>query len=359
MSPRTSAPAPDTPAAHREAAPHETGRYEAAGDKLACRAPTDLLEATRKAAVIAGLRSRILNLERHAPRRGPLTASQAVPPEAPCSARQQRWEFGCNALDALLPRGLATNVVHEIKGTPSATGGASAADWMMGIGFAARLAVRRTDALSSAQPMNRPSLNQLPLNQLPPNQPPPNQPWVLWCWPKAVAGEFGALSAAGFAHLGLDPARLIVVETARSGDALNAIEESLKGGSLAVVVGVLDELDLMPARRLSLAAGEMATPCLLVTHPASAPAGATATRWRIKRLPSAAHRFDPRASGTVRFEVTIERCRARPESTTEPPFVLEWSDETHRFNLASVMADLPAQTRRTGSGAGKATLRSC
>jgi protein ImuA len=210
---------------------------------------------------------------------------------------------------------------------------------MAGIGFAARLAARRVASLSAARPAT--------------------QPWMLWCWPKTMAAEFGSPSLAGLAHLGLDPARLVIVEAARSGDALNAIEESLKGASLAVVVGVLDELDLMPSRRLSLAAGEMTTPCLIVTHPASTPAGATATRWRIKHAPSAPHRFDPRAPGPSRFEVALERCRARPESAARQSFVLEWSDETHRFDLASVVADLPAQTRRAGSGADARALRSC
>jgi protein ImuA len=267
-----------------------------------------------------------------------LAPSEPTSAEERHPVRQRRWELGCSAADALLPKSIETNAVHEVKGVPSVAGGASAADWMASIGFAARLAARRVDSFSATRSASR--------------------PWVLWCWPKTMAGEFGSPSSAGFAHLGLAPARLIIVETARSGDALNAIEESLKGASLAVVVGVLDDLDLMPARRLSLAAGEMATPCLIVTHPASAPAGATATRWRIKRLPSAAHRFDPRAPGASRFEVALERCRARPESAAQPPFVLEWSDETHRFDLASVVADLPAQTRRAGSGADAPAFRS-
>jgi hypothetical protein len=290
-----------------------------------------------QAAVIAKLRSRILSLERHTPRRGLSAFSETVASEQRALGSQRRWELGCEACSLLLPRGLETNAVHEIKGTSSIAGGASAADWMTGIGFAARLAVRRIKALSAGRT---------------------DQPWVLWCWPKALAGEFGSPSLAGFTHLGLDPARLIIVETARASEALNAIEESLKAASLAVVIGVLDELDLMPARRLSLAAGEMATPCLIVTHPSSEPAGATATRWRIKRLPSAAHRFDPRAPGDCRFEIALERCRARPESVARLPFVLEWSDETHRFDLASVVADLPAETRRAGSGANAPAFRS-
>jgi hypothetical protein len=233
--------------------------------------------------------------------------------------------------------------VHEVKGASSVPGGASAADWMRAIGFAARLAVRRLAGLSEMAPSSA--------------QWPDFRPWVLWCWPKALAGEFGVPSAAGFAHLGLDPSRLVIVETARPGDALNTIEESLKARSLALVIGVLDEIDLTPARRMSLAAQETATPCLVVTHPASEPAGATATRWRIGRAASAAHRFDPYAPGARRFEAVLERCRAKPASTARPPMFLEWSDETRRFGLASIVADIPAQTRRAGGGAFPASVR--
>ncbi len=297
--------------------------------------------ASVKAAVITGLRSRILSLERHASRRGP----SSQPDDAGTSSRRWSWELGCPSFDELLPRGLETNSVHEIKGTPSALGGASAGDWMAAIGFAARLAVRRLDALSEMRASGAASRAA--------------HPWVLWCWPKALAGEFGAPSAAGFAHLGLDPSRLLIIETGRASETLNALEESLKASSLAVVIGVLNEIELTPARRLSLAAGETATPCLLVTHPSSEPAGATATRWRVARVPSAEHRFDPRAPGAARISATLERCRARPASAARPSLLLEWCDETRRFGLASGVADLPAQTRGAASDAVAATVRAC
>jgi protein ImuA len=183
------------------------------------------------------------------------------------------------------------------------------------------------------------------------------QPWVLWCWPRSLAGEFGSPSAVGFARLGLDPSRLLIVETARASEALNAIEESLRAQSVAIVIGALDEADLTPSRRLSLAAGEAATPCLLVTNPASEPAAATATRWRVKRQPSAPHAFDSRAPGATRFSIALERCKARPESAAQPAMLVEWSDETRRFDLAAVVADLPAQARGTGGGAFGPTVR--
>ena len=100
--------------------------------------------ASVKAAVIVGLRSRILGLERHASRRDP----SSQPYDAGAPSRRGVWELGCPSFDELLPRGLETNSLHEIKGAPSALGGASAGDWMAAIGFAARLAVRRLDALS-------------------------------------------------------------------------------------------------------------------------------------------------------------------------------------------------------------------
>ena len=302
--------------------------------------------ASVKAAVITGLRSRILSLERHASRRDP----SSQPDDAGTSSRRWSWELGCPSFDELLPRGLETNSVHEIKGTPSALGGASAGDWMAAIGFAARLAVRRLDALSEMRALDAASRGAPPRAA---------HPWVLWCWPKALAGEFGAPSAAGLAHLGLDPSRLLIIETARASEALNAVEESLKASSLAVVIGVLNEIELTPARRLSLAAGETATPCLLITHPSSEPVGATATRWRVARAPSAEHRFDPRAPGAARVSATLERCRARPASAAWPSLLLEWCDETRRFGLASGVADLPSQTRGTASGTVAATVRTC
>lgn len=316
------------------------------GEKFSSSVPLPP-SAAAKEAVIQGLRSRILCLERHAPRRGAraLQENGASPesgssPAAHAPQRQEPiWKLGCPAVDALLPAGLAANALHEIKGVPSAKDGASAADWMAGIGFAVRLAVRRIEGLAGR------------------GKGEDRRPWVLWCWPKSLAGEFGSPSAAGLLRFGLDPSRLIIVETARGNEALNAIEEGLRAQSLAIVIGAIDEADLTPARRLSLAAGEATTPCLLVTHPASEPAAATATRWRVTRRPSAPHAFDPRASGATRLSIALERCKARPESAAEPAMLVEWSDETHRFDLASVVADLPAQASGTGRGAARTPLR--
>jgi protein ImuA len=164
-----------------------------------------------------------------------------------------------------------------------------------------------------------------------------------------LAGELGRPSAAGLRDLGLDPARLIMAEPARAGEALLAIEEGLRSGGLALVAGVLDAVALTPARRLSLAAAAGRTPCLLITHPASEAAAATATRWRIGHEASAPHPFDPRAPGARRFTFEIERCRAGMRGAGLAPLSVEWSDEAHHFAVAAGLAghvSRPARARR-------------
>lgn len=275
-----------------------------------------------KSDVLAALRDRIAAMQDHKSM-GPLQSSLDA---------RSGWNLGCSYFDTALPRGLQTNALHEIKGHSLLETGASAADWMAAIGFTLRLAVRRLRALEIV------AANQ--------------KPWVIWCWPRVFANEFGRPSGAGFASLGIDPSRLLVVETARSAETLNAIEECLKASSAALVIGVLNEVDLTPGRRLSLAAGLGATPCLLVSHPTREPASVAATRWRIATAPSAAHPFDPRAPGRRRFSVALERCRSQSSSFQLQPQLLEWSDETHCFGLASVLANGTPQAHLSKIGAG-------
>lgn len=285
---------------------------------------------------IAELRESIRKLEAHPPLSGDDADHAALTVVGSRSRATQPWTFGAPAIDRLLPKGLGLNAVHEIKGEIEGTAlkaGASAPCWMTALGFAIRLAVRRIDLLSSAKP------------------------WIMWCWPRALAGEFGHPSGMGLVHLGLDPSRLLIVETPRAADALNALEEGLKSQTLGLAFGVFDDVDLTPARRLSLAAGASHTPCLIITHPASAAAAATATRWRVASAASAPHAFDARAPGAVRFMAGLERCRVRPESAATSPMFLEWCDETRRFSLAAGMADHAAHAGRTAISPSRYALR--
>ena len=280
-----------------------------------------------RAELIGSLRETIRKIERAAPlARRP---SSAIAKSGP----NNKWQLGrplecpleCTEADALLPGGLETDSLHEVKAAVPLSG-AIAGAWMASLGFALRLAVRRVEQVSNDSAHR-------------------GAPWILWCWPRVLAGELGRPSVAGLMRLGLDPARILFVETARADEALVALEDGLKSQSLALAMGVFKEIDLTPARRLSLAAGEGRTPCLAITHPASQPAGATATRWRIGWAPSAAHPFDAKASGNARFRLQLERARARPQSVNLSPLLLEWSNETHCFAMASGLADRAVETR--------------
>lgn len=306
-------------------------------------APAEAYETLRRelprAALIQSLRAKIERLERPtlaAPRRDghERTMPRAVG-AAPGIAAENRaaqlsaWRLGCAEVDRLLPSGLDVTGLHEVKACACSERGASAADWMTGLGFGLRLAARRLHQVRAEG----------------------RTPLILWCWPRVLAGELGRPSWQGLAALGLAPENIIMVETAREAEALLALEEGLRSPALALAFGVLSAAALNPARRLSLAAAEGLTPCLIATHPAREAAAATATRWRIARAPSAPHPFDPRAPGLKRFSIALERCRAAPESTGRAPLLVEWCDETFRFGLASLMADHAALARRAGRGA--------
>lgn len=262
-----------------------------------------------KDALLGSLRAAIRKIEGH------VSFEKAGDGPAPQTAE---WYLGAPAFDRLLPGGLDLGALHEVKAHPQAIS-ASAGDWMTSLGFAVRLAVRRAAMLQDG---TRGS-----------------QPWMLWCWPRALATEFGAPSMSGLAALGLDPARLVIVETGRASDACAALEDGLRSQALALAFGIFDDMALTPARRLSLAASASGTPCLLVTHPASEVSGATATRWRVGRHQSAPHAYDARAPGNARFHVALERCRTQPASAGHSSLPLEWCDETRTFSLASGMAD--------------------
>jgi protein ImuA len=275
------------------------------------------------------LRARIQALEgrcAHPPR--------LLAPQSPSDALA--WTLGAAAIDRRLAGGLAPAALHEIKpeGPNAATGAATgaAAGWAAALGFALRLARRRLDALGARS-----------------DEPAP----ILWCWPSAIAREQGLPYGPGLASLGLEPSAFLCVETARAADALWAMEEGLKSQSLALVIGVLDEVALTPARRLSLAAAEQRAPCVLITDARSAATGSTATRWRVGARASAPHPFDPLAPGAPRYAVALERCRhGADQNWTEPALslLLEWSDETHRFRVAPAVAhraDAPRAPRRS------------
>ncbi len=229
------------------------------------------------------------------------------------------WTLGAigGAFDASVGGELDGNAVHEIKPVAGAEALPAA---VAARRFALGLAVRRL--LTSA-----PARSTAP---------------VLWCTSTASATESGRAYGPGLAALGLDPARLVLVEAARAGDVLWALEEGLKSRAVALVIGEVGDVGLTPARRLALAAAASATPCLLLTSSRSSSVAATATRWRIAPAPSAPDAFDRQAPGAARCRIWLER-RRRPSSGSGSgetvAITVEWNDVESCFRVVAGVAD--------------------
>ena len=310
--------------------------------------PDDLSQtaAGLRRSVLDDLRARIRRIERGGGMtvRDPMLPSPAYGDRAgqlsrfpgTGSLRSQRlvdqgspWRLGASALDALLgPQGLEIGGVHEIKPAAREQGASWAAAWAAAFVFSLALSIRRC-RLDSGRAQSP----------------------ILCCRPAALANELGGLYGPGLHALGLAPDRLVIIETGNAADTLWAMEEGLKSGSLALVLGLLDGVALTPARRLALAAAAHRSPCLLLTHPHTGATAATATRWQVGPHPSAPHPFDRHAPGALRFAVELERCRALPVSAGTASFSLEWCNEALCFRLAPGVADRADAARRSRCGA--------
>ena len=100
------------------------------------------------------------------------------------------------------------------------------------------------------------------------------------------------LYAPGLLPYGLDPARLIVVQTRTDDETLQAMETALRSGAASVVLGEVGKLTRLAARRLQLACLHQHTTSLLLRRwphgrPATRPdAMAAVTRWRVAQVPA-------------------------------------------------------------------------
>jgi protein ImuA len=166
---------------------------------------------------------------------------------------------------------------------------------------------------------------------------------VLWC----LRGR--DLFAPALARVGLHPDRVIFCETWKDRDVLPAMEEGLKCGGLACVVGEVSKLSLNASRRLQLCAGESGVTALIIRrwpdkNSASEP-NAAATRWRVSPQPSPASGFD----GLPRQHWQLELLRIRggePHS-----WIVEACDATGHLALPAALADRSASASEQRSAA--------
>lgn len=172
---------------------------------------------------------------------------------------------------------------------------------------------------------------------------------VLWC----RAGE--DLLALGLKDHGLNTDNLILVNSTKERELLWAMEEGLRSGALAAVLGELRSLPPTAARRLQLAAESGKTLALLVRGGGTEAAGTGLTRWRVAAAASR-HPLGP-WPGAARWHLELQRCRGAEAGA----WLVEWSLEGHDgngkntnrpargFRLAAPFRDGPPRPAASGT----------
>jgi protein ImuA len=150
---------------------------------------------------------------------------------------------------------------------------------------------------------------------------------VVWC--RRDSGLHATkLYGPGLAAFGLDLRRLLVVRVRRETEVLWAMEEGLRSGAVAAVLGEVTATPGVALRRLQLAAETGGTTGLLL-RPFDAAAGSATTRWRVA---SASSGWGEGARlPAVRWRVELLRCRA----ATPAGWLVDWCHETHRLGVAA------------------------
>jgi protein ImuA len=240
--------------------------------------------------------------------------------------------FGLAPLDAHLPQGgLTVGALHEVA--PHQHGDTAAA-----FGFLVALLARFAPAHVPAKARSDRGRTPVRRQGCPDSAGMGHARPMLFIAPSHAFAEHGRPHGHGLQRLGLDPARLILVETKNEKQALWAMEEALRSAVPAAVGGAVAKLDLKASQRLQLAAGEAGLPLLLLRPPTIEDASAATTRWRVGAAQAARDRFG--LIERTRWNVQLERCRnGRPGD-----WLVEFDHAAYRFSLAAALAD-PALSR--------------
>jgi len=171
---------------------------------------------------------------------------------------------------------------------------------------------------------------------------------VLWVRRAMGTGQdFGRPYPPALAQWGLDPARLILVETGSETDTLWTLEEGLKTGAVVIgETGPSARYDLTATRRLDQAARRAGALALVLRpHEGLAPSAAL-SRWRIAARPSPARAWIGARGlpglGEPRFHAALERVRGGPPQEYE----IEWKHASFHVLEPAPLADRPAPAKR-------------
>ncbi|MFO1185498.1 MAG: hypothetical protein U1E56_12040 [Bauldia sp.] len=228
-------------------------------------------------------------------------------PECGGEGGPERLTLGLDGIDRRLGGGLVRAGLHEIRSALTRENGAAN-------GFALAVLARLT------------AKDRRP---------------VLWVSERWALAEAGVPYGPGFLQFGLDPERLILVETRRPEEALFAFEEGLACQGLAAVLGEIRGnpavLDLTASRRLALRAQQSGVTGLFLHQAGEAEPSAALTRWRVGPLAAGTMDGFQKGIGRPAWHLELERNR----SGAPDRFDVEWDHESRRFTTVAKPAALP------------------
>jgi protein ImuA len=153
------------------------------------------------------------------------------------------------------------------------------------------------------------------------------------------------LFAPGLARAGLAPERILYAECGSNEDVLAVMEEGLRHGGLAAMVGEVSRVAMASTRRLQLAAEESGTMALMLKRwrrsgedPLAIPSAAM-TRWRIACAPSA--ELPVAGIGRPRWHLILARQRGGEPHN----WIMEGPDVQGRLALPAEPFHRPDQAR--------------
>jgi protein ImuA len=142
---------------------------------------------------------------------------------------------------------------------------------------------------------------------------------------------------------GIEPDRIIFVDLKKEKDVIWAMEEALKCGALAAVVGELQEIGFTTSRRLQLAVEQSGVTGFILRRSSRIPdISAFVSRWKITALPGETEEGLP-GIGFPRWKVELLKVRNGRPGTWE----IEWAAGRFR-HVSRVTAILPGRKKKTG-----------
>jgi protein ImuA len=243
------------------------------------------------------------------------------------SARSEETvSCGIEEVDAALHGGLARGALHEIAAADHRSIPAA-------LGFLLALTI----GSQRSEPGNQ---NRVRIQRDSDFRVPSSNFRILWPIAK-TAQAFGAPYPPGLKFFGLEPSRIVFVRCANARECLWAIEEGLRLGGIAAVIGARAKtMDLTASRRLQLAAEQANIPVFLLRSYNDHAPSAAVTRWRVSPAPAARDRFG--FTKNACFRVALEY--ARRGKTGE--WVMEWNSDAHSLRLSPALGDRAAGENR-------------